>query len=77
MYCEKCHSPHTDSTAINDSILAAIAYISLAEDKKIFSFNMSTSSTKYLSTLGEHCIEILLERKFKTLDYLRKVTSLN
>lgn len=77
VYCEKCHSPHTDSIAINDSILAAIAYISLAEDKKVFSFNMSPSSTKYLSTLGEHCIEILLERKFKTLDYLRKVTSLN
>lgn len=76
VYCEKCHSPHSDAIAINDSILAAIAYISIAEDKKIFSFNMSASSTKYLSELGEHCIEILLERKFKTLDYLRKVTSL-
>lgn len=73
VYCEKCLPDLSDSMQINDSILAAIAYISLAEDKKIFSFNMSDNSIRYLSEIGEKSIEVLLERSFKTLDYLRKV----
>lgn len=76
VYCEKCGGSHPSAMRINDSILAAIAYISLAEDKKIFSFNMSDASIKYLSELGERCTETLLDKSFKTLDYLRKVTAL-
>lgn len=77
VYCEKCHNPHPDSAMINDSLLAALSYIIVAEDKKIFSFNMSDTSIKYLSQLGERSVEILLDKKFKTLDYLRKVTALS
>lgn len=77
VYCEKCGANHPHTLQINDSILAAIAYIILAEDKKIFSFNMSDSSIKYLSTLGEYNLQILLDKKFKTLEYLRKVTALD
>ena len=73
VYCEKCLPEMCGAMQINDSLLAAIAYISLAEDKKIFSFNMSDSSIRYLSEIGERCTETLLERSFKTLDYLRKV----
>ncbi len=76
VYCEDCAESHPGSMQINDSILAAISYIILCEDKKIFSFNMSDESIKYLSKLGEYCIEILFEKNFKTLDYLRKVTAL-
>lgn len=77
VYCRKCAEAHPDALEINDSILAAIAYISLAEDKKIFSFDMSPSSIDYLSALGERCIEVLLDKNFKTLDYLKKVTALD
>ena len=37
---------------------------------------MSDASIKYLSELGEKCIQTLLEKNFKTLDYLRRVTAL-
>lgn len=76
VYCTKCGKNHLGVMQINDSILAAIAYIILAEDKKIFSFNMSDASIRYLSELGEHNLQILLDKKYKTLDYLRKVTAL-
>ena len=76
IYCTKCSASHVGALQITDSILAAISYIALAEDKKEFSFTMHASSTKYLSEIGERCIEQLLEKNFKTLSYLRKVTSL-
>ena len=76
VYCLKCASKHSELFSINDSILAAIAYISLAQEKKEFSFNMSDASIRYLSELGEKCIQTLLEKNFKTLDYLRRVTAL-
>ncbi len=73
VYCANCLPEMCGAMQINDSLLAAIAYISLAEDKKIFSFNMSDASIRYLSEIGERCTETMLERSFKTLDYLRKV----
>lgn len=76
VYCDKCLEKHDGLMQINNSILAAISYIILADDKKIFSFEMSPSSILYLSKLGEHNIEVMLDKKFKTLDYLRRVTSL-
>ncbi len=76
VYCDKCSNNHNGTMQINDSILAAISYIILCDDKKIFSFNMSQPAIRYLSTLGEHCIGILLDKSFKTLDYLRRVTAL-
>ncbi len=75
VYCEKCGAAHP-TMQINDSILAALSYITIADDKKIFAFNMSEKSISYLSSLGEQCIEILLEKNFKTLKYLKNVTSL-
>lgn len=77
VYCKKCGSTRPDAAEINDSILAAIAYISLADDKRIFSFSMSPASITYLSELGERCTEVLLDKRFKTLDYLKKVTALS
>lgn len=76
VYCNKCSDNHTSLIQINDSILSAISYIILCDDKKIFSFNMSDPALKYLSAIGEHCVGILLDKNFKTLDYLRKVTAL-
>ncbi len=76
VYCDKCKEGHPSTLEVNNSILAAISYIILCDNKKIFSFNMSDSSIRYLSYLGEYCIKILLDKDFKTLDYLRKVTSL-
>lgn len=76
IFCEKCAEKHKNSLKLNDSILAAISYISVADDKKIFAFNMSPEALKYLSILGENCIRALLEKDYKTLDYLRKVTNL-
>lgn len=76
IYCAECAAYHADTIQITDSMLAAISYIALAEDKKEFSFTMQPTATKYLSEIGERCVEQLLEKSFKTLSYLRRVTSL-
>lgn len=76
IYCECCAKDIPSAIRINESLLAAIAYIAIAEDKKIFSFNMSDASLDYLSEVGERCVEALFEKKYKTLDYLRRVTSI-
>lgn len=76
IYCDMCGRTHFGAIPINDSLLAAIAYIVLAPEKKEFSFNLSPKSVAYLSEVSERCAEVLLEHNFKTLDYLRKVTAL-
>lgn len=72
--CGKSRSPGTIHAG--SAVLGAVSYISLAEPKKIFSFQLSPSSQAYLSRLGEYCTELYLERHFKTLDYLKKVAAL-
>lgn len=76
VYCENCKRQFPTAFPLNNALLAAMAYICIAEDKKIFSFDMSEASLKYLSELGEKCVEIMFDKKFKTLEYLRKVTAL-
>ncbi len=76
VYCEKCIADKTGIIRINNAILAAISYIALAADKKEFSFTLPPPSLKYLSEVGENCIETIFEHRFKTLEYLRKVTAL-
>lgn len=75
-YCKNCADTHPGLYPVNDSIVAAVAYIALAQEKKEFSFNMTEASINYLSELGESCVRLLLEKDFKTLDYLRRVTAL-
>lgn len=74
-FCDACAKKHSSPHLIRagEAVLTAVSYISLAESKKIFSFSLPESSCKYLSRLGEYCIEYYLERHFKTLDYLKKV----
>ncbi|MBR5152263.1 MAG: DNA repair protein RecO [Clostridia bacterium] len=77
-YCPSCaekqSSPDTADTG--EAVLCAIAYIGSAESKKVFSFSLSESASNYLSRLGEYCLELYLERHFKTLDYLKNVCEL-
>lgn len=74
-FCDTCAKKHSSPHLIRagEAVLTAIAYISLAESKKVFSFSLPEQSCNYFSRLGEYCIECYLERHFKTLDYLKKV----
>ena len=76
--CKSCGKTITDHGWIQagEGVVTAISYISAAEPKKIFSFTLPEASLYYLSSLGEHCMEVCLERHFKTLDYLKKVLGL-
>ena len=76
LYCQSCIGGRNGVFEINNGLLAAMAYISVADDKKIFSFKISDSAGRYLSILGEECIKVLLGKSFKTLEYLRNVMSL-
>lgn len=77
-YCKACGTKHTHASMVHtgEAVLNAISYVSLAESKKIFSFSLPEASLKYFSSLGEYCIEAYLEKHFKTLDYLKKVSAL-
>ncbi len=76
-FCEDCGKQKEGITIHTGSgIINAIYYIASVDAKKIFSFSLSDNGLKYLSRLGEYCIECYLEKKFKTLEYLKKVTAL-
>ncbi len=76
--CKNCAPAAVDSSWISggEAVLSAVDYIHRAESKKVFSFSLNGDSLTYLSRLGEYCLELYLEKHFKTLDYLKNVQSL-
>ncbi len=77
-YCPSCAKGHDAPEVVGAgaSVLQAVSYIGNAESKKAFSFSLSEGSANHLSRLGEYCLELYLERHFKTLDYLHNVCEL-
>lgn len=75
-YCGECGENKDGLIKAGSAVLSAVSYIASAEAKKIFSFRLPKASLDYLSSLGEYCLEQGLEKHFKTLDYLKKVQSL-
>lgn len=76
-YCMNCGEKNPENLIkTGGGILDAISYIACAEPKKIFAFRLSAEGIKYLSHLGEFCMELGLEKHLKTLDYLKKIQEL-
>ena len=75
-YCGGCAAKAKGGTAIGSGLMQAITYIAVSDSKKIFSFRLPEKSLQYLSELGEYCIQLHLEKRFKTLDYLKSVRAL-
>ncbi len=54
------------------SSLAAMRYIEEADDRRLFSFNLSEDALERLSDACEKYVRQQLERDFRTLDYYKK-----
>lgn len=60
-------------TEINETLCAAIEYITKSEANKIFSFDMTGEMLNYLSSLSENYVAAMIEKRLKTLDYLKNI----
>ncbi len=77
VYCRGCGKEESSGMIdAGTSVLGAISYIASADPKKIFSFRLPEQSLAYLSSLGEYCLELQMEKHLKTLDYLKNVRAL-
>ncbi len=74
-FCDLCGTSKGGCFRISESMRRLISYICDAESKKIFSFEASDSVIDYLGILGERYIQMQFDKKFPTLDYLKKVLS--
>lgn len=75
-YCFECRLAHKEVIPLNNAVRKAILYILNADDKKIFSFKLTESASRYLSALGERLVTQFLGKEPPTLQYLKQVTSL-
>ena len=62
-------------TRLCASSLAAARYIETADDRRVFSFNLSHDALSRLSQAGERYARYQLEREFKSLDYYKKISN--
>lgn len=76
VFCKDCLGERKGVAELSDNMRKLVEYISQVDGKRIFSFEASDEVTKYLGYIGEKYLSVQLEREFKTLDYLKKVTAL-
>lgn len=70
--CENCKNP--SMLNITGEVLAACRYILNAEDKKIFSFTIPDKAEKRLADLTEGYFLHKNERRYRSLDFYKKMT---
>ncbi|MBQ7097169.1 MAG: DNA repair protein RecO [Clostridia bacterium] len=75
VFCESCGGEKTDCGRVSEGMRRIIKYICEAESKRIFSFDANDAAIEYLGLLGERYIQRQFDKKFSTLDYLKKVLS--
>lgn len=73
VFCDSCGNAMPGSAKISEGMRKIIKYICEAESKKIFSFDASEKVLEYLGALGERYIQQQFDKKYPTLDYLKKV----
>ncbi len=73
VFCESCVEEMLGCPRISQGMRKVIKYICEAESKKIFSFDASDAAIDYLGLLGERYIQMQFDKKYPTLDYLKKV----
>ena len=73
LMCRSCAAvAGTARARLCASSLAAARYIEAADDRRLFSFNLSDDALRRLSEASERYARHQLEREFKTLDYYKK-----
>lgn len=70
--CARCR--RADSIKISPPVLAAIRYILSADEKRIFAFRADRDVITALGRISEEYMTEHFDRKFASLDYLKKVS---
>lgn len=73
VFCQDCVSTLADCAWLSEGMRKIIKYICETEGKRIFSFDASDAVIDYLGALGERYIQIQFDKRFPTLEYLKKV----
>lgn len=73
--CAQCRDSNTYGIRlpVTPSVLNAMRYISLCDPKKLFSFQLGTSTLVKLSALTEAYLSTQLERSFSALDFYKSL----
>lgn len=71
-YCKKCRGGKR-LMPCSHGVLTAIRYICLAPANKIFSFSLSADGLAALSDISERYLRSITRKKFKTLDFYKKM----
>lgn len=74
LYCEEC-SPIGQRYSINASVVQAMRYVTLSDFEKIFSFSLKDEALAKFCELSEGYLLHKTQRKFKTLEFYRMITS--
>ncbi len=71
-FCEKCKG-NRKLLPCSVGVLTAMRYICLAPANKIFSFSLSPDGLSALSEITERYLKSITRKKFKTLDFYKKM----
>ncbi len=71
-FCEKCRGSKR-LLPCSVGVLSAMRYICLAPPNKIFSFSLSEDGLSALSDISERYLKSITRKKFKTLDFYKKM----
>ncbi len=72
LFCEKCKGSRK-LLSCSVGVLTAMRYICLAPANKIFSFSLSPDGLSALSEISERYLKSITRKKFKTLDFYKKM----
>ncbi|MBQ4109881.1 MAG: DNA repair protein RecO [Clostridia bacterium] len=72
IYCEECGKQY-ECNKVSADIIKVIKHITYAEEKKLFSYSLPPELIKELSIISTNYIKICLEKRYSSLEYLRKI----
>lgn len=72
LFCERCKGSRK-LFPCSVGVLTAMRYICLAPANKIFSFSLSADGLSALSEVSERYLKSITRKKFKTLDFYKKM----
>jgi len=71
--CKNCIAIAPNIAEFNDTLRNACNYITTADMNKIFSFTLSDELLEYLGSIVERYVIFHMEKRLKSLDYLKKI----
>lgn len=71
--CENCGENYAGAARLNEALVSAIKYICEVDVSKMLAFDMGEEMLAYLNSLSEIYLQMHLDCKFKTLDYLKSM----